>query len=119
MKFVQEIYTYFLRCLDLNLNYSDLLQKKFQLSVWDDPDHQKFLKLEEETRKVYKDHPLIYKQKIEIFVPTLSMLLLSSDDCDVELDIAVIAELAFWNYRFEMLRFHDGRKTVNADAHSM
>ena len=56
---------------------------------------------------------------MEVFIPTLSMLLLSSDDFNVDLDAAVIAEMAFWNYRFEILKFHDFRKTVNSDAHSL
>ena len=36
-------------------------QRKFQLGIWDDPDSQKFLRLEEETKKKYRDHPVVYK----------------------------------------------------------
>ena len=53
---VQEVFTYFMQVSDLNLNFVDMNQKKFQLGIWDDPDSQKFLRLEEETRKKYRDH---------------------------------------------------------------
>ena len=80
MKTVQEIYTYFLKCIDLNVNYSDGGAKKFQLAIWDDPDSQKYLRLEEEMRRRFKDHPIIHRQKMDIEIPSLSMLLLTSDD---------------------------------------
>ena len=38
MTMVQEVFTYFMQCNDLNLNYVDMNQKKFQLGIWDDPD---------------------------------------------------------------------------------
>lgn len=55
-------------------------QSKFQLGIWDDPDSQKFIRLEEETAKKYRDDQIVYKQRIDINVPSLSMVLLSSDD---------------------------------------
>ena len=45
-----------MRCSDLNINYTDERQKDFQLGVWNDPDYQKFERLEEETRKKFKDN---------------------------------------------------------------
>ena len=94
-------------------------QRKFQLGIWDDPDSQKFLRLEEETKKKYRDHPVVYKQKIQITIPSLSLVLLSSDDTELEIDKALIAEMVFWNFCFEMLKFHDGRKDLNLDSHSL
>lgn len=61
MKIVVEIYTYFLKCIDLNVNYQDGNAKKFQLAIWNDPDNQKFLRLEEEMRRKFRDHPVIYR----------------------------------------------------------
>ena len=116
---VQEVFTYFMQCSDLNLNYVDGNQKQFQLGIWDDPDSQKFLRLEEETKKKYRDHALVYKQKIEITIPSLSMVLLSSDDMSLEVDAGLIAEIVCWNFRFEMLRFHDGRKKLDLTSHSL
>ena len=94
-------------------------QKLFQLGIWDDPDSQKFLRLEEETKRVYRDDKVVYKQSIEIMIPSLSMVLLSSDDTSLHIDDSQIAELVFWNYHFEMLRFHDGRKKLDLTSHSL
>lgn len=55
---------------------------------------------------------------MEISIPSLSMLLLTSDD-DVELEQTMIAELVFWNYRFVMTKYHDYRKDVDITAHSL
>ena len=47
------------------------------------------------------------------------MVLLSSDDTNLDVDRALIAEIVCWNYRFQMLRFHDGRKELEITGHSM
>ena len=69
-------------------------------------------------RRKFKEHPVIYRQKMEISIPSLSMLLLTSDD-DVELEQTMIAELVFWNYKFEMKKYHDYRKDVDITSHSL
>ena len=39
-----DVYTYLLRCMDLNINYSDELTKYFQLAIWNDgSDTQKYI----------------------------------------------------------------------------
>ena len=76
------------------------------------------MRLEEETRKKYRDDKIVYKQKVEIIIPSMSMVLLSSDDASLEVDASLIAELVFWNFHFEMLRFHDGRKKLDLTSHS-
>lgn len=119
MTMVQEVFTYFMQFNDLNLNFVDMNQRKFQLGIWDDPDSQKFLRLEEETKKKYRDHPIVYKQKFKISIPSLSMVLLSTDDVELDVDLALIAEMVFWNFGFEMLKFHDGRKDLNLSSHSL
>ena len=75
--------------------------------------------MEEETKKKYRDHPIVYKQKIEITIPSLSLVLLSTDDTEPDIDKALIAEMVFWNFGFEMLRYHDGRKELNLNSHSL
>ena len=75
--------------------------------------------MEEETKKKYRDHPIVYKQKIEITIPSLSLVLLSTDDTELDIDKALIAEMVFWNFGFEMLRYHDGRKELNLNSHSL
>jgi hypothetical protein len=89
------------------------------LGIWDDPDSQKFLRLEEETRKKYRDHQIVYKQKINVSIPSLAMVLLSSDDTQLDVDRALIAELVFWNFNFEMIKFHDARKVCELTSHSL
>jgi hypothetical protein len=34
MNFKREVYTYFLSCLDLNINYYDMLAPGYQLFTW-------------------------------------------------------------------------------------
>ena len=36
MHLSQDVYTYIMRCMDLNLNYTDDLAKYFQLAIWND-----------------------------------------------------------------------------------
>ena len=31
----------------------------------------------------------------------------------------MIAELVFWNYKFQMKKFHDYRKIINITSHSL
>lgn len=47
------------------------------------------------------------------------MVLLSSDDPNLDVDRALIAELVFWNFRFSMLKFHDFRKILDLTSHSL
>jgi hypothetical protein len=34
MNFKKDIYTYFLKCMDLNINYYDMLTPGYQLFAW-------------------------------------------------------------------------------------
>ena len=47
------------------------------------------------------------------------MVLLSSDAPNLEVDASLIAEIVYWNFKFEMLRFHDGRKRLDLTSHSL
>lgn len=47
------------------------------------------------------------------------MVLLSSDDPELDCDRAMIAEVVCWNYCLEMLKFHDGRKNLDVSSHSL
>lgn len=55
MNFKKEIYTYFLRCMDLNINYYDNLAPGFQLFTWNSQDFMKWLDQEQEVVEKYKD----------------------------------------------------------------
>ena len=47
------------------------------------------------------------------------MLVLTTDDKSCDLDSRLIGELVFWNFNFDMLKFHDYRKILNLNAHSL
>jgi hypothetical protein len=47
------------------------------------------------------------------------MVLLSSDDTQLDVDRALIAEVVFWNYSFIMRKFHDFRKVCDMTSHSL
>ena len=47
MNFKKEIYTYFLKCLDLNINYYDMLHAGYQLFSWNSENFMQWLNIEE------------------------------------------------------------------------
>ena len=51
--FAVKVYTYFLRILDLNVNYYDQKDAGYQLFTWNSSNHMKWLDLEEKTVKKY------------------------------------------------------------------
>lgn len=88
-----------MRCSDLNINYTDEKQGQFQLGVWNDPDNQKFVKIEEETRRRFKDNALVHNRLIKVSFPSLSMTLYNDDDKDLTSPGTLIAELVYWDYK--------------------
>jgi hypothetical protein len=48
MNFKKEIYTYFLKCLDLNINYYDMLHEGYQLFTWNSQNFMQYLNIEKE-----------------------------------------------------------------------
>ena len=68
-----DVYTYILRCMDLNINYSDELTKFFQLAIWNDgSDTQKYLVQEKEIVKKFKNKE-VFKMKIYLKYPSWSL----------------------------------------------
>lgn len=49
------MYTYFLRVLDLNINYFDMMAEGYQLYCWDSRDFMKYLNMEAQVVKKFKD----------------------------------------------------------------
>jgi hypothetical protein len=47
MNFKKEVYTYFLKCLDLNINYYDMLAPGYQLFTWNSQNFMQYLHIEE------------------------------------------------------------------------
>jgi hypothetical protein len=115
---IQEILTYLLRCLDLNINYLDGHQHNFQLAVWNDADNQKYIKLEELTRKRYKDNSTVHNRKMEVLIPSLSMTLFN-DDAEQNPFGSMIAELVFWNFNLTLTQYPDWRKNLELNSHSL
>ena len=107
-----------MRCLDLNINYLDGFQNDFQLAVWNDADNQKFIKLEEATRKRYKDNLIVHNRVIDVSFPSLSMTLFNDDD-DLSPFGSMIAELVFWNYNLVLKQYPDWSKHLTLTAHSL
>jgi len=70
VNFRQSVFTYFMRCLDLNLNYNDGHEQSFQLSVWDEINVLKEYNKREEIKKKFKSMN-IRQRAIELNFPAL------------------------------------------------
>lgn len=68
-----DVYTYMLRCIDLNINYTDSLAKYFQLAIWNDgSDTQKYILQESKTVKMFENKE-VYKMKVYMSYPSLAL----------------------------------------------
>ena len=92
--------------------------KHFQLGVWNNPSNDMWIRLEEETVKRYAGSTKVFKQKFDVKIPTLSMILLNSCTPE-EPDGSLIAELVLWNFTLKFNKFLDYRKDLTLRAHSL
>jgi hypothetical protein len=64
MKLKKDVYKYILRLLDLNINFSDGLQKGFQFGVWDTENHLFYTDIEEKSFILFRKTKVVKRQII-------------------------------------------------------
>lgn len=99
MNFKKEIYTYFLRCMDLNINYYDNLEPGFQLFTWNSQDFMKWLDQEQEVVGKYKDS-VVKKRIFQFQFPSCSIKL-NQDQLDVGKN-HLLSELILYNLKIDL-----------------
>ena len=72
MNFKRDIYTYFLRCSDLNFNYFDNLAPGYQLFSWNSSDFMHYLDLEQKTVATFTQSP-VFKRDIQMHFDSFCM----------------------------------------------
>ena len=72
MNFQKEVYTYLLRCLDLNINYYDMMHAGYQLFTWDSQNFMQYLKIEEDQVKKFENSS-VKKREIKFQMPSFSI----------------------------------------------
>ena len=87
----QSIYTYMLRCADLNTAYTDNLREEYHFIKW--------LGIDE----YYKELANVVDKRIDMYMPVLSLTLQNSDG-------SFIAEMLFKEFNFEMISYMDTMK---------
>eukprot|EP00347_Sterkiella_histriomuscorum_P000566 403375355 len=108
----QDVYTYLLRCVDLNINYTDNLTKYFQLAIWNDgSDTQKYITQEQEMVKKHKNKD-VHKMKIYMSFPSLALQLRNMDG-------SYMSEFILWSADIDFLRYVDYRKTIIVKSHTI
>jgi hypothetical protein len=113
LRFTQEVFTYLMRCNDLNISFTDKRTEDFQLAIWNDTNTLKYLNEEQETVRRFKGVKDVYKQKIRVDAPAFSISLMEPEKQKL------IAELCFWNFSSVVLRNCDRRQTVSMQSHSI
>ena len=85
----QAVYTYILRCSDLNFTWTDRLAKEFYCVKWVHMDDY------------YKDFKGVVNQRIKMGFPLLSLTMKHTDG-------SFISELLMTTMRYDMTRYLDG-----------
>jgi len=75
----KDIYTYLLRCMDLNINYSDQMGPEFQFSIWNENSDTNYLKQEKELVETFQGKE-VHKMKIYLQWPSISIQLQHEDN---------------------------------------
>jgi hypothetical protein len=112
MHLKQDVFTYLLRCNDLNINHTDQLAPFFQLAIWNNggEDTQKYLKQEKQTVERYKGKE-VYKMKVDLHFPSLVLRIHNKEN-------AFLAEMIFWGADIDFHKFIDYRKDIAFKAHT-
>lgn len=115
LNFKQEVYTYLLRVMDLNINYYDMQSEGYQLYCWDSHDYMKYLNLEDQVVEKYKDSS-VYKRMIKMQFPSLSIKCL--EDSQTYGKDHLLSELILYNLDLSMKMFLDYRKNIELQSHT-
>jgi hypothetical protein len=112
----QDVYTFLLRCNDLNFNFSDQLATYFQLAIWSHgspgtTDTQKYIKHEQQIVETFKNQD-VFKMKVHIHFPSLALQLFNEFD-------SFLSELILCNTDLDFLKYVDYRKAIEVKSHTV
>lgn len=107
MNFKKDVYTYFLRCLDLNINYFDNLAPGYQLFNWNSQDFMKYLDLEQEIVQKFKNS-FVMKREMNLQFASFSIKINQENMKDIEL----LSELILYNLNIDIKMYLDYRKDI-------
>lgn len=103
-----EMYSYFLRLLDLNVNYMDEFTAGYQLFTWNSQDFMKYLDREKAMVSLFKDRS-VQKRGIDILFSSFSIRIL--DDA-----YEMVSELVLPSFSIQLKQYVDYKKQVQMTA---
>ena len=116
MKLKKDVYKYILRLLDLNINFSDGLQKGFQFGVWDTENHLFYTDIEEKSFILFRKTKVV-KRQIIFNIFELSIQIWDQEYFEIcEKADSLLSEIIFDNFKLDFLMFLNWKSEIRIDA---
>jgi hypothetical protein len=109
----QDIITYFMRCLDLNINYTDWKDASFQFSIWGSSNTMQYHDLYEQIKEKFQDLN-ISRRDIILTIPYISLKCL--DHNAKSMNVELLSELILSKVDINIYQLLDTRMTVDLKA---